>query len=248
MGSGSSKGKTTTKNPDPKSPAKGPSKDTNSNNTPKHKESAKKDTPVKNNSMKNGENTPKKAKVSNNNHWDSDSDLEKDLDAFIKETVTSSATAVTSNNDEGSARPRTSHGRSARAQQNMYPETYAQKHTRENYTVDREMLIRQKTIYRNPNDWDSDGDDEEMSNNNHGFDASKFRQVNQQKKPPDPHADPVSSTAQEFETPRYLKSQDENYGIYQKDLQKEAINRKISRLPSYDMDEQRFLAELENEL
>jgi hypothetical protein len=33
------------------------------------------------------------------------------------------------------------------------PETYAQRKQREQYTLNQQMLIRQKTIYRNPDDW-----------------------------------------------------------------------------------------------
>lgn len=38
------------------------------------------------------------------------------------------------------------------SQENL-PETYAQRKQREQYTLNQQMLIRQKTIYRNPDDW-----------------------------------------------------------------------------------------------
>ncbi|KAL8578852.1 hypothetical protein ACOMHN_022145 [Nucella lapillus] len=56
------------------------------------------------------------------------------------------------------------------------PETYAQRKQREQYTLNQQMLLRQKTIYRNPDDWTNE--DEEESSGTSGFDPSKFRSVN----------------------------------------------------------------------
>ncbi|ESP03399.1 hypothetical protein LOTGIDRAFT_237707 [Lottia gigantea] len=251
MGSGTSKPKPVPQKSTTKSPEKENGTVTNVNNKSPDKRKGNvhqkgSGTPVKTKSNASENKSPKKSKKSKDSDWSSDSDFEDDLDEFIKETVSHAAktnSSNTNNEEPVSSRPRTSHGRTTSRPENAYPETYAQKHTREQYTVDRQALIRQKTIYRNPDDWKDDSEESEEEHG--GFDASKFRQVNT-------HNDPnQESVVKEFETPRYITSKDgrreSSYGIYEKEREKPDYSRRISKVPAYDLEEQRLLADLENE-
>lgn len=115
-----------------------------------------------------------------------------------------------------------------------YPETYAQRLQREQYEKGQQGLMRQKTIYRNPDEWD-------MNENREEFDVGKFKEANIAKPPPNPvnrdiysPPDVTPQTGYQGKTDRYSN---------QNNSQKTGN----SNLPRYDTSEEALLAEIEQE-
>ncbi|XP_046331224.2 uncharacterized protein LOC124114603 isoform X2 [Haliotis rufescens] len=165
--------------------------------------------------------------------WNSDSDLDDDdWDDFLGKTTSKPVPKPDSKVSHGE-QEQTAHNEMKT--QELYPETYAQRHTRQQYTFGQDRLIREKTIYRNPDDWGFDEDKEEVTATK-GFDASKFRAANQGK--PVREKD-IFSTQDEFETPRYLRSSEP-------EEQQTTVSQKPTPmvLPQYNKEEEDLMAQL----
>ncbi|XP_046546011.1 uncharacterized protein LOC124256110 isoform X2 [Haliotis rubra] len=186
------------------------------------------------------ERSPSKAvktdsKTSNKLEWNSDSDLDDD-DEWDDFLGTTTSKPVPKTDSKVSHREQEQNSVNEIKSQELYPETYAQRHTRQQYTFGQDRLIREKTIYRNPDEWvvDEEKEEEKMTK---GFDASKFRAANQGK--PVREKD-IFSTQEEFETPRYLRSSEpveqQPTTVSQKPTPKE--------LPKYNKEEEDLMAQL----
>ncbi|XP_067667079.1 uncharacterized protein [Haliotis asinina] len=173
-------------------------------------------------------------KPPNRLEWNSDSDLDDDeWDDFLGKT---SSKPVPKTDSNVSNMEQEQNSRNEIKSQELYPETYAQRHTREQYTFGQDRLIREKTIYRNPDEWivDEEKEEEKMTK---GFDASRFRAANQGK--PAREKDIFSTTQDEFETPRYLRSSEpveKPTTVSQKPTPRE--------LPKYNKEEEDLMAQL----
>ncbi|XP_052250954.1 protein kinase 4-like [Dreissena polymorpha] len=112
-----------------------------------------------------------------------------------------------------------------------YPETYAQRLQREQYKHQPEGLLRQKTIYRNPQEWEIE------ENKVESFDVSRFKQANVLKNP-----QPMQSNTDDIFSPPDVPSnghpprEDFSYRLEKK-----------KSLPHYDTTEEALLAEIEKE-
>ncbi|KAL4217709.1 hypothetical protein ACF0H5_022450 [Mactra antiquata] len=120
----------------------------------------------------------------------------------------------------------------------MYPETYAQRLQRQQYKNEPTGLIRQKTIYRNPDEWEID--ENEVDN----FDVSKFKQANFQKT--GGYTEQNAQVNSEIYSPSGPESntqfnRHENY-----EMDRLEMERKKS-LPRYDISEEALLDEIEKE-
>lgn len=119
-----------------------------------------------------------------------------------------------------------------------YPETYAQRKQREQYTLNQQLLIRQKTIFRNPNDWRMEDEQEVIVG---GFDASKFRQANQSA--PHTQKSVFSASKSGLET---------SYTYDQRELEEMDVtprhNNQSREMPVYNASEQDLMASLERDL
>lgn len=124
------------------------------------------------------------------------------------------------------------------------PETYAQRLQRQQYKLQQNMLIREKTNIRNLRNWqDEDEDEEENETPRTGFDASKFRAAN---KGGDVKTDIFSTVKDDLQTPRYLQSSGQELDeveTYRRET--ESPNR---RLPQYNQSEIDLMRQLEDEI
>ncbi|VDI61987.1 Hypothetical predicted protein, partial [Mytilus galloprovincialis] len=178
MGSGSSKEKSndvriTSQNTDKKSDALSPKSQVNSN-------SAVKSENIKNSKNKlsdkqlNG-NTNKLARIENNNKTNSRipqpfDDSDDDADDLLKDEWRSKKNYNGNKNTDINSNGKVKTWQPPEPPKGDYPETYAQKLQREQYT--QQQLLRQKTIYRNPDEWEIDQVSQQS------FDVSKFKEVN----------------------------------------------------------------------
>lgn len=110
------------------------------------------------------------------------------------------------------------------------PETYAQRLQRQQYAKAQQDLFRQKTIYRNPDEWDMDEREDT-------FDVSKFKEANVAKPPENPvnrdiFSPPVKTNGYQAKIDRYSNQSN--------------IQRKEA-LPRYDTSEEALLAEIEQQ-
>lgn len=115
-----------------------------------------------------------------------------------------------------------------------YPESYAQRLQREQYERSQQGLMRQKTIYRNPDEWDVDETREE-------FDVSKFKEANVAKPPPNPVNRDIFSPPDVTPHNGYQGKMD-RYNNENSNQKTEKAN-----LPRYDTSEEALLAEIEQE-
>lgn len=114
-----------------------------------------------------------------------------------------------------------------------FPETYAQRLQREQYAKTQQGLFRQKTIYRNPDEW-------EVDENEDSFDVSKFKEANVVKPPENPvNRDIFSPPDSTVKTNGYQTKTD---GYYNQNN-----NQRKENLPRYDTSEEALLAEIEQE-
>lgn len=114
-----------------------------------------------------------------------------------------------------------------------FPETYAQRLQREQYAKTQQGLFRQKTIYRNPDEW-------EVDENEDSFDVSKFKEANVVKPPENPvNRDIFSPPDVTVKTNGYQSKTD---GYYNQNN-----NQRKENLPRYDTSEEALLAEIEQE-
>ncbi|XP_052086207.1 glycosyltransferase-like protein gnt14 isoform X2 [Mytilus californianus] len=179
MGSGSSKEKSndvriTLKNTDKKSDALSPKSQVNSN-------SAVKSENIKNSKNKFSEkqlngNTNKLARIENNNKTNSripqpfDDSSDDDAADLLKDEWRSKKNSTGNKNTNINSNGKVKTWQPPEPPKGDYPETYAQKLQREQYT--QQQLLRQKTIYRNPDEWEIDQVSQQS------FDVSKFKEVN----------------------------------------------------------------------
>ncbi|WAR16345.1 hypothetical protein MAR_030939 [Mya arenaria] len=111
-------------------------------------------------------------------------------------------------------------------EQVSYPETYAQRLQREQYKHEPRLgLARQKTIYRNPEEWEIQ--EKEVEN----FDVSRFKQANVHKAPP------VQSDVDDIYSPR----EPSEPVMYSSSIERQ------KSLPHYDTSEEMLLAEIEQD-
>lgn len=113
------------------------------------------------------------------------------------------------------------------------PETYAQRLQREQYRHQPEGLMRQKTIYRNPDEWEVD--ENEMEN----FDVSKFKQVNVREK----NSEQKSMLDRDIFSPNVQESR----GFEKREGENTLLMERKESLPHYDTSEEALLAEIEKE-
>lgn len=119
-----------------------------------------------------------------------------------------------------------------------YPETYAQRKQREQYTLNQQLLLRQKTIYRNPHEWQDENAEESYTG---GFDASKFRKANQGSLNA---RDTIFTTSKPGVETSYLHDQRE---LDEMDITPRH-NHQNKEMPVYNASEQDLMASLEREL
>lgn len=119
----------------------------------------------------------------------------------------------------------------------QYPETYAQKMQREQYK--HEQLLRQKTIYRNPEEWEMADQSNENQNttdtnvSQQSFDVSKFKDANRTL--------PKTDIFGPLSTNDYLYRNPEADNYYQTSN----YNRKKS-VPKYDVTEEELMNDIES--
>lgn len=118
-----------------------------------------------------------------------------------------------------------------------YPETYAQRLQREQYRNQPQGILRQKTIYRNPEEWEVD------ENETESFDVSKFKEANLHTKQANEENSMLNSDIFTPNLPeanqKVMAPDPENYYFQPKEKQKS--------LPHYDTSEEALLAEIEKE-
>ncbi|KAK7091835.1 uncharacterized protein [Littorina saxatilis] len=125
------------------------------------------------------------------------------------------------------------------------PETYAQRKQRQQYTVNQQMLIRQKTIYRDPKAWEQEGEEEEeMHSGSTGFDPNKFRSVNfgqatNQKRTI------FTTSGNQDNSVQYMPGQRDNMDEFDVTSRRQQTS---EDLPRYNASEQDLMASLEREL
>ncbi|XP_033727029.1 uncharacterized protein LOC117316517 isoform X2 [Pecten maximus] len=119
-----------------------------------------------------------------------------------------------------------------------YPETYAQRNAREQYK--RTDLLRQKTIYRDPNEWEPEDKKptEEEQNESGEFDVSKFRAAN--KAAPPPRRDIFDLTPDPYTSRHGYDDMHDPDSYYEQGRQ--SIPRKA---PTYDKTEEDLMADIE---
>ncbi|BFZ20931.1 hypothetical protein BsWGS_23970 [Bradybaena similaris] len=85
------------------------------------------------------------------------------------------------------------------------PETYAQRMQRKQYTLQQNLLLRDREMVRSAPDWRHESDEEDVSRESSqtGFDASKFRAVNRGR---GFKQDVTTSTSEGFKAQHYLPS------------------------------------------
>ncbi|XP_041361055.1 uncharacterized protein LOC121377213 [Gigantopelta aegis] len=172
--------------------------------------------------------------------WESDADsiLDDPWDEFLGPAKSSNA--YQTNASRGMhEREREMNDINAQRKEESYPETYAQRLTREQYKLDQAKLLRQKTIYRDTDEWKMDEDAELEKKKSKGFDASKFREVNAAKH----QENAISSAAQELQTPRYITDMDQSSHV----TPKETTAVKKLELPTYSPEEEELMTMLEDQ-
>lgn len=118
-----------------------------------------------------------------------------------------------------------------RAKQEHYPESYAQKNMRQQYTTE---LLRQKTMYRNPDDWEEDED----IGDNESFDVSRFKQAN--RGTTKPQKDIFGNEDMDYTKRGDIESSyDYSYG---------QTNTHRKNVPKYDISEEELMADIEKDL
>ncbi|XP_060085925.1 uncharacterized protein LOC132565303 [Ylistrum balloti] len=126
-----------------------------------------------------------------------------------------------------------------------YPETYAQRNAREQYK--RTDLLRQKTIYRDPKEWDPDEpkpaeesqSDEELAQQETGeFDVSKFKAAN--KAAPPPRRDIFDMTPDPYTSRQNYDDMHDPDSYYEQSRQS-----KPRTTPTYDKTEEDLMADIE---
>ncbi|GFO12078.1 hypothetical protein PoB_003858300 [Plakobranchus ocellatus] len=124
------------------------------------------------------------------------------------------------------------------------PETYAQRLQRQQYKLQQDMLIREKTSIKNLRDWrqDDESDDEDISPRT-GFDASKFRAAN---KGGDVKTDLFSTVKDDLQTPRYLQSSGQE--LDEVETHRREIESPNQHLPQYNQSELDLMRQLEEEI
>ncbi|GFS14120.1 hypothetical protein ElyMa_004900000 [Elysia marginata] len=124
------------------------------------------------------------------------------------------------------------------------PETYAQRLQRQQYKLQQDMLIREKTNIRNLRNWqDEDEDDDENVTPRNGFDASKFRAAN---KGGDVKTDIFSTVKDDLQTPRYLQHSGQELDEVETNRREPESPNK--RLPQYNQSELDLMRQLEEEI
>ncbi|CAC5371207.1 unnamed protein product [Mytilus coruscus] len=234
MGSGSSKEKSndvriTSKNTDKKSDALSPKSQVNSN-------SAVKSENIKNSKNKfsdkqsNG-NTNKLARIENNNKTNSripqpfDDSSDDDADDLLKDEWRSKNNSIGYKNTDINSNGKVKTWQPPEPPKGDYPETYAQKLQREQYT--QQQLLRQKTIYRNPDEWEIDQVSQQS------FDVSKFKEVNKTMPKTDIFG-PVSNNDYSFGN----HMDDDSY-------YKTMNNNRKKSIPRYDVTEEELMNDIE---
>ncbi|CAG2233676.1 myb-like protein X isoform X2 [Mytilus edulis] len=234
MGSGSSKEKSndvriTSQNTDKKSDALSPKSQVNSN-------SAVKSENIKNSKNKlsdkqlNG-NTNKLARIENNNKTNSripqpfDDSSDDDADDLLKDEWRSKKNSNGNKNTDINSNGKVKTWQPPEPPKGDYPETYAQKLQREQYT--QQQLLRQKTIYRNPDEWEIDQVSQQS------FDVSKFKEVNKTLPKTDIFG-PVSNNDYSFGN-----VDDDNY-------YRTTNNNRKKSIPRYDVSEEDLMNDIES--
>ncbi|XP_060601041.1 uncharacterized protein LOC132754430 isoform X2 [Ruditapes philippinarum] len=246
MGSGSSKPKTQEKTPparsdnvskssrqlkiekNEKSGLGGNEKITNNTKTDNNKFQTVSVTTNKNSNEK------KNGKVKNNEtsktlgNFESDSESEAgDINAVLEAT-----------RNEYNSQLREQNLRKTRDNDASYPETYAQRLQREQYRNQPQGILRQKTIYRNPDEWEVD------ENETQSFDVSKFKQANVNQRN-DTEEDTMLSndifTPEDTEVNEHRRMAPDPESYYFQP------NQKKKSLPHYDTSEEALLDEIEKE-
>ncbi|RUS71529.1 hypothetical protein EGW08_020714 [Elysia chlorotica] len=200
--------------------------------------------------------------------FENDSDVEDDIDAVLKIPMANEPLRQSRNKDKKNKKDKSSdkenidyhhmnndyNDNQFNQGQNNYnyppkekdflPETYAQRLQRQQYKLQQDLLIREKTNIRNLRNWqDDDEDEEENETPRTGFDASKFRAAN---KGGDVKTDIFSTVKDDLQTPRYLQSSGQELDeveTYRREA--ESPNR---RLPQYNQSELDLMRQLEQEI
>ncbi|XP_045182573.2 uncharacterized protein LOC123541221 isoform X2 [Mercenaria mercenaria] len=160
-------------------------------------------------------------------NFESDSESEgEDINAVLEAT-----------RNEYNSKLQEQNQRYSRDNETSYPETYAQRLQREQYRNQPQGILRQKTIYRNPEEWEVD------ENETESFDVSKFKEANvHQKHTPEENtmldSDIFSPEVPETKERRMAPDPDNYY--FQP-------NAKQKSLPHYDTSEEALLDEIEKE-
>ncbi|KAK3087505.1 hypothetical protein FSP39_006749 [Pinctada imbricata] len=180
-------------------------------------------------------------KVENNNtkssskpvttKFTSDSDSEDELDTKRR----GNSRTVSQNNSRVTEHDRNGYNTqtSRNSETPHYPESYAQRNLRQQYTKN-EQLLRQKTIYRDPDEWQMD---DEVSIGS--FDVSKFKQAN---KGAETKKDMFAMTP-DYTTRPMISSHDNAADHF---YEPPRVQKQTS-VPKYDITEEELMADIEKE-
>ncbi|XP_063406743.1 TBC1 domain family member 5 homolog A-like isoform X2 [Mytilus trossulus] len=234
MGSGSSKEKSndvriTSQNTDKKSDVLSLKSQVNSNSVVKS-ENIKNSKNKSSDKQLNG-NTNKLARIENNNKTNSripqpfDESSDDDADDLLKDEWRSKNKSNGNKNTDINSNGKVKTWQPPEPPKGDYPETYAQKLQREQYT--QQQLLRQKTIYRNPDEWEIDQVSQQS------FDVSKFKEVNKTLPKTDIFG-PVSNNDYSFGN-----MDDDNY-------YRTTNNNRKKSIPRYDVSEEDLMNDIES--